>query len=79
MGGEQLALSPRGRNIPEATVKRFWFYRPEWYFPTWKPIWLGGDEYYRRTIVIGYNVTGQLVIAVGRPDALDPFRDDDGG
>ena len=52
---------------------RVWFYRPSWYFGGWNwwvrwmPAWFGSDEIGRRTLVLGHNVTGQVVIAVGRP------------
>jgi hypothetical protein len=59
-----------GCSIPAGPKGRFWFYKPCWYFGGWNwwvrwmPIWLGGDEYCRRTLVLGHNVTGQLVIAL---------------
>ena len=39
-----------------------WFYKPQWYFPRRPPVWLGGDEWCRRTLVLGWNVTGQIII-----------------
>ena len=39
-----------------------WFYKPEWYWGRWSPVWMGGDEYCRYTLVIGWNVTGQIII-----------------
>jgi hypothetical protein len=44
-------------------VSRVWFYRPQWWFQRWSPIWTSSDEYGRRTLVIGWCVTGQIVIA----------------
>lgn len=49
-------------------VKRFWFYKKE----NWEPAlrhqfgwpYLGGDEWGRRTIVIGTRWTGAIVIAL---------------
>lgn len=39
---------------------RPWFYKPylDW---KWSPIWFGGDEFMRRTLVIGFPWTGQIV------------------
>jgi hypothetical protein len=48
----------------ELTAKqrsRFWFGK----FTTWLP-WLGGDEYWRRTLVLGTPITGHIVIALWR-------------
>lgn len=45
---------------------RFWFYRPTLYWYGWaslRPFWFGGDEFNWHTLVIGWNLTGQLVIA----------------
>lgn len=43
---------------------RVWFYRPQWYFSGWSPVWRGHDEYGRWTLVVGWAVTGQVVIAL---------------
>lgn len=45
---------------------RIWFRRPTWYFSTWRPMWTGGDEYDWHTLVIGWNVTGQIIMATRR-------------
>jgi hypothetical protein len=50
--------------IPDYPKTRFWFYRPSWYFYRFSPVWFGNDEWNRKTIVLGWNVTGQLVIAL---------------
>jgi hypothetical protein len=42
---------------------RVWFYRPQWWWPTWSPITRGHDEYARLTLVIGWTFTGRIVIA----------------
>jgi hypothetical protein len=45
--------------------RRPWLYRPELHWFGWKtllPAWLGGDEWCRRTLVVGWNFTGQVVI-----------------
>lgn len=56
----QLALIPdKERRIRS----RIWGYKPQWYFQRFSPTWLSSDEYGRRTFVIGWCVTGQLVIA----------------
>lgn len=56
-------------DVPEVLVRepksRFWFYRPEWYFDGWSPFYRGHDEYSRRTIMLGWPVTGRVVIAIG--------------
>ena len=50
---------------------RVWFYKPTmyWYgFKSLRPFWFGDDEYHWRTLVLGWNPTGQIVIA------LSPFK-----
>lgn len=45
---------------------RVWFYKPELYWYGWKtlrPVWYGGDEFNWHTVVIGWNLFGQAVIA----------------
>jgi hypothetical protein len=52
---------------------RIWFYRPELWWRGWKtfiPIQLGHDEYARRTLLLGWTVTGRVVIPLG--DCGDP-------
>jgi len=51
--------------------ERIWFYKPQFYAYNgwWKLWWFGDDEYHWKTVVIGWPVTGQIVIA------LRPFRD----
>lgn len=46
---------------------RIWFYRPQLHWFGWKtlsPIVLGGDEWDRWTIMLGWTVTGRVVIAL---------------
>lgn len=43
--------------------ERVWFHKPIWDFYRWSPVWLGDDEYHYQTIVIGWHITGQIVIA----------------
>lgn len=50
---------------------RVWFYKPTLWWYGWRtllPVWRGGDEWGRRTIVIGWNFTGQVVVPYGEPD-----------
>lgn len=50
-----------------APKSKVWFYKPEWYWPGWRslmPIRLSHDEYSRQTLVIGWHVTGQIIIAL---------------
>lgn len=47
-----------------------WFYRPEWYFHTWKPMWIGTSEH-GYTLLIGYSVTGQVVFLL--PKRIQAF------
>lgn len=54
-------------------MKRAWFYRPQWYWHGWKtllPIYRGHDEYARWTVVLGWTVTGRVVVALW--DCGDP-------
>jgi hypothetical protein len=47
--------------------RRFWFYRPELYWYGWRTLWPidhGGDEWGRWTLVLGWSITGQIVIAL---------------
>lgn len=48
-------------------MDRVWFYRPQWHWWGWRtliPFYFGGDEYNRRTIVLGWTVTGRIIIAL---------------
>jgi hypothetical protein len=48
---------------------RVWLYAPQFYWFGWKtllPWYLGGDEYDRRTLALGWTVTGRVVIALSR-------------
>jgi len=49
--------------------ERVWFYRPQWYWHGWRtlvPFYRGGDEWDWHTVVLGWTVTGRVVIATGR-------------
>lgn len=51
----------------------FWFYKPQWYWFGWKTLWpfqIGHDEYARRTLMLGWTVTGRAIITLG--DCGDP-------
>lgn len=55
----------RLREHPQDNV---WFWRPSWYWFGWGtllPITRGHDEYSRETIVLGWTVTGRVIIALG--------------
>lgn len=47
------------------TVPRVWFCRPQIWWPRLSPVWISHDEYARRTLVIGWTFTGQVIIALG--------------
>jgi hypothetical protein len=45
---------------------RIWAYRPELYWFGWRtllPLRTGADEYLRHTVVLGWTITGRIVIA----------------
>ena len=52
---------------PNPYKSRVWFY-PAGLSPSWwrnlRPGWFGGDEFYRKTIVIGFPWTGEMVVAL---------------
>jgi hypothetical protein len=55
---------------------RVWFYRPQrWFY--WNPLLLGHDEFARRTLVIGWPFTGQVVIALGWCGDVECIRERD--
>lgn len=46
---------------------RVWFYPPEWYWfgwPTLLPVQRGYDEWDRWTLMLGWTITGRVVIAL---------------
>lgn len=56
-------------------MKRVWFWRPQWYWHGWRtllPWYVGGDEYGRRTLLLGWTVTGGAIVAISRPGRLYP-------
>jgi hypothetical protein len=45
---------------------RVWFWKPQWRWFGWAtllPFYRGHDEYSRETIVIGWTITGRVIIA----------------
>jgi hypothetical protein len=42
--------------------RRPWFAKPGDYYTRWSPVWLGGDEYCRRTLVLGWGFLGLVII-----------------
>lgn len=45
---------------------RVWFWKPQWYWHGWStlvPFFRGGDEYDWHTIVLGWTITGRIIIA----------------
>lgn len=46
---------------------RVWFYRPQWHWYGWRtliPFYRGGDEHDRWTVMLGWTLTGRVVIAL---------------
>lgn len=49
--------------------ERVWFYKPSRYWYGWRtlvPFERGGDEYDWHTIVLGWTITGRVIIALRR-------------
>lgn len=67
---------------------RAWFWKPQWYWFGWKtliPFAYGHDEYARRTLLLGWTVTGRIIIALWdcgdeecRSDAIMAVLDEEG-
>lgn len=56
-------------------MPKVWFWAPAWYWhgpSTLLPIGFGGDEWGRRVLVLGWTITGRVLIAVSRPGYLYP-------
>jgi hypothetical protein len=50
---------------------RVWLYHPEWYWHGWSTLWpvrYGSDEWGRWTVMLGWTITGRVVIALWRYD-----------
>lgn len=59
--------SPLDR-IKRLPKRRVWFYAPALYWFGWKtllPVTFGHDEWSRQTLVIGWSITGRIVIPIG--------------
>lgn len=58
-------------------MDRVWFWKPQWHWFGWKtliPVYYGHDEYARQTIMLGWTVTGRVIIALwgcGNPECED--------
>ena len=57
------------RKLEQArSEERFWFYKPEMYWhgiSTLSPIAIGHDDYARHTLMLGWTITGRIIIALG--------------
>lgn len=54
-------------------MRRIWLYPPEWHWYGWRtflPYFFGTDEYRRRTVMLGWTITGRIVIVYGRQAVL---------
>lgn len=57
-------------------MSRIWFYRPSLYWhglSTLSPVYRGHDEHARWTLMLGWTVTGRIVIALwgcGNPECI---------
>lgn len=60
---------------------KVWFWRPSWYWFGWGtlvPIYVGHDDFARRTLLLGWSVTGRVIIALwpcGEKDCYDDTLD----
>lgn len=53
--------------IKAAKKPRVWFWKPQWHWfgpRTLSPILPGHDEFGRRCVVLGWSVTGRVIIAL---------------
>jgi hypothetical protein len=58
-----------GGGVRRPLRERVWFWRPEWYWFGWQtllPFYKGGDEWDWHTIVLGWTITGRVIIATRR-------------
>lgn len=69
----------------ERKSERVWFYPPEMYWhgiSTLSPVAIGHDDYARNTLMLGWTITGRIIIALGdcgndecRDDAIEYAND----
>lgn len=48
-------------------MKRVWLWGPQWHWFGWQtlsPVYFGYDEFYRRTVVLGWTITGRVIVAL---------------
>ena len=48
-------------------MSRIWFWKPSWYWHGWTtliPFVYGHDQYARRTVMLGWTITGRVIIAL---------------
>ena len=48
-------------------MRRIWFWKPQWYWFGWKtliPFMYGHDECARRTLLLGWTITGRIIFAL---------------
>lgn len=63
------------RALPKSPV---WFYRPAWYWFGWGtllPVLFGHDDYARRTMVLGWTITGRMVVALNYCGRAECYED----
>lgn len=55
-----------------------WFWKPQWHWFGWStlsPFLIGHDQYARRTLVVGWTVTGRAIIPLWFCGSGDCLRD----
>lgn len=72
---KEVALRAKVNRIPKSRV---WFDRAEWYWYGWRtllPVHFSHDEYARRTFVVGWTITGHIVMALGYCGDMECLED----
>lgn len=72
VGDKYCCDSPKHRKIG-----RVWVWGPDWYWHGWRtllPVWSAGDEYGRRTLVLGWTLTGRMIIALWICGCIECFE-----
>jgi hypothetical protein len=57
---------------------RVWLWKPQWYWHGWStlnPVFIGHDEYARRTLMLGWTITGRIIIALWHCGSEECYRD----